>query len=58
MCGRETLAIEVSSSSMNVASVTVNATAQGFTCLVLEEAGRDLNSAVVEATCVSSPAFG
>ncbi len=58
MCGSETLAIDVSSSSMNVASVTVNATAHGFTCLALDEAGRDFNSAVVVATCVSSPVYG
>ena len=56
MCGSETLAIDVSSSSMNVASVTVNATAHGLTCLALDEAGTELNSAVVVATCVSSPA--
>src|SRR5580658_1165653 len=56
MCGSETLAIDVSNSSMNVASVTVNATAHGFTCFSLEEeAGRDFNSAVVVATSVSSP---
>jgi TetR/AcrR family transcriptional repressor of nem operon len=41
---------------MNVASVTVNATAHGFTCFSLEEeAGKDFNSAVVVATRVSSP---
>jgi TetR/AcrR family transcriptional repressor of nem operon len=33
-----------------VASVTVNATAHGFTCLVLDEAGPALSSAVVVAT--------
>jgi hypothetical protein len=35
---------------MNVASVTVNATAHGLTCLVLDEAGTALSSAVVVAT--------
>jgi TetR/AcrR family transcriptional repressor of nem operon len=35
---------------MNVASVTVNATAHGLTCLLLDEAGTALNSAVVVAT--------
>jgi hypothetical protein len=41
---------------MNVASVTVNATAHGFTCGALDAAGRDFKSAVVVATLVSSPA--
>jgi hypothetical protein len=42
---------------MNVASVTVNATAQGLTCLLLDEAGTALSSAVVVAT-VRQPLFG
>ena len=50
MWGSDTLAIDVSSSSMNVARVTVNATAHGLTCLALDEAGTALNSAVVVAT--------
>jgi TetR/AcrR family transcriptional regulator, transcriptional repressor for nem operon len=50
MCGSETLAIDVSSSSMKVASVTVNATAHGLTWLLLDEAGTARNSAVVVAT--------
>jgi hypothetical protein len=41
---------------MNVASVTVNATAHGLTCLVLDDAGTALNSAVVVAT-VRQPLF-
>src|SRR5580698_7254945 len=55
MCGRETLAIDVSNNSMKVASVTVNATAHGFTCGALDAAGRDFRSAVVVATLFSSP---
>ena len=39
-----------------MASVTVNATAHGFTCGALDAAGRDFKSAVVVATLVSSPA--
>jgi hypothetical protein len=35
---------------MNVASVTVNATAHGLTCPVLDEVVTALNSAVVVAT--------
>jgi TetR/AcrR family transcriptional regulator, transcriptional repressor for nem operon len=42
---------------MNVASVTVNATAHGFTWGALDAAGRDFKSAVVVATLVSSPAI-
>jgi hypothetical protein len=56
MWGSDTLAMDVSSSSMNVAKVTVNATAHGLTCLVLDEAGTALNSAVVVAT-VRPPLF-
>jgi hypothetical protein len=56
MWGSDTLAMDVSSSSMNVASVTVNATAHGLTCLVPDEAGTALNSAVVVAT-VRQPLF-
>ena len=54
---QRTLAIDVSSSSMNVARVTVNATAHGFTAWALDEAGGNVNSAVVVATCLSSPAI-
>lgn len=36
MCGRETLAMAVSSNSMNVASVTVVAMSHGFTVAVFE----------------------
>jgi hypothetical protein len=50
MWGSDTLAMDVSSSSMNVASVTVKATAHGLTCLALDEAGTALSSAVVVAT--------
>jgi hypothetical protein len=50
MCGSDTLAMDVSNSSMNVASVTVNATAHGLTCLVPDDAGTALSSAVVVAT--------
>jgi hypothetical protein len=50
MWGSDTLAIDVSSSSMNVARVTVNATAHGLTCLLFDEAGTALSSAVVVAT--------
>ena len=56
MCGSDTLAMDVSNSSMNVASVTVNATAHGLTCLVLDDAGSALSSAVVVAT-VRQPLF-
>jgi hypothetical protein len=41
--------MDVSNNSMNVASVTVKATAHGLTCLALDEAGAGLNSAVVVA---------
>jgi hypothetical protein len=41
---------------MNVANVTVKATAHGLTCLELDEAGTALNSAVVVAT-VRPPLF-
>jgi len=48
--------MDVSSNSMNVASVTVNATAHGFTGgLALEDAGLAVKSAVAVATCVRTP---
>jgi hypothetical protein len=43
---------------MNVAKVTVKATAHGLTCLAFDEAGSGSNSAVVVATRFNSPAFG
>src|ERR1700760_3054375 len=54
MWGRDTLAIDVSSSSMKVARVTVSATAQGFTCVAFGLAGKAAKSAVVVAKRLDS----
>ena len=54
MCGSATLAMEVSSTSMNVASVTVSAMIQGLTA----DARRRRRSMVAVAALISNPDLG